>query len=672
MKLPNRSLHIFLLALLVATSALALTPTEWQRRQSITVATPGLSKIILPAETFDSAQPTLADLRVLDPIGQEVPYLLDREQVSREPARDLVPKSFRTTQNGDSTQLLIETGTADPIDSIDLKAMTPVFLKAAHVEISSDGKEWQSLGAAVPLFRQLDVEQLRLLLSRRKVEFIRVTIDDFRSRKVDFTGAMLRLSSKQAAPPRLTPLGAKITRREEFAGESVLTVELDGRNVLLAGISFDTKDPLFMRRVSVAIRDVRGAVSSERTIGAGTIYRVGFDGVPVRAEVEIPLDFSIPARELLVHIHNGDSPPLKVGGVQAVQHSVSLFFNAAQAGDYTLLSGNLQAEAPQYDLAAFTGEMRLAHASSVVPGNVVGMPDYHPREPLLPVEAPLPDVPLAGAPLDTAAWPRQRPITISRAGVQELELDPEAMAQSLPDGSDLRVLYEGRQMPYVVERPELFRSLTLAPADARDPKRPSASVWKVRLPNAGLPIQRLVLTTSTPLFQRKFRIYEKQTAPDGRFVKVPLITDQWSRTPEADGHGTKAFILTDRLLSDTIWIETDNEDNPAIALDAVQAVYPVVRLIFKVSEPDGFSLAYGNKAAKAPRYDLSLVAARLLTASRHVAALGADGQKATSPKGSFLELNSGYIFWIALALVVAALLVVVAKLLPKPPPAPEG
>ena len=270
MKNPHPSLLIFLLVPLIAASASALVPTEWQHRQMLGVPSPGLTKITLPAETFDSAQPSLADLRLLDAKGQEVPYLLERRQVSRgtEPGRNLSAKSFQSTPNGDATQLLIETGTSDAIDAINLETSAPFFLKAAHVEISSDGHEWQSMGPAVPVFRQLGAEQLRLLLNGRAAAFVRVTVDDIRSRKVDFSGARLHLAPAHASPPTLAPLGAKITRRDEFAGETVLAVELDGRHVPLAGLVLN----------AVALRNNRGSFQRDNMWRCGVLFRFS-DGV---------------------------------------------------------------------------------------------------------------------------------------------------------------------------------------------------------------------------------------------------------------------------------------------------------------------------------------------------------------------------------------------------------
>ena len=201
-----------------------------------------------------------------------------------------------------------------------------------------------------------------------------------------------------------------------------------------------------------------------------------------------------------------------------------------------------------------------------------------------------------------------------------------------------------------------------------DPKHPTVSRWKLSLPQAGLPLQRLVLTSSTPLFSRDFRVYENVTGTDGRTHESTLAAGTWSRTPEPGTPETRVFLLANRATTDALWIETDNGDNPAIALGGVQATYPVMRLVFKVAETDGYTLAYGNAAAVAPRYDLRLVAVKLLTASRSVAQVAA-GEENPAARKSLFRLDRRFLLWGSLTLVVVVLLVVVAKLLPKPPAA---
>lgn len=669
---PRRCAWITVALAWATTVAAAITPTEWQHRQTLNVTAPGLTKVLLPAATFDAAQPQLGDLRLVDAAGQEIPYLVDRDTRADgpEPIRPLNPKAFRAVPSGDTMQLIIETGAPNFLEAVELETSVPFFLKAAHVEISTDGTAWESLGAAVPVFRQFGAAQLRLALGHRKIAFVRVTLDDFRSRQVAFTGAKLIPASTQPAPPALAPLGARITRREEFAGETVLTVTLDGRHVSLASLALEVKDPLFMRRVSVAVREARDALSVEKIIGTGTLYRITLDGAPTRAELDVPLHFTPLTRDLLVHIDNGDSPPLALEGVQAQQHPATLLFLAPAAGAYTLLSGNAAVAAPRYDLAAFAGEMRQANATAVACGELEAMPDYRPRDSL--ASPPLPEIPLAGSPLEIRDWKIVRPLRLARAGVQELELDPAALAGARDDFGDLRLLREGNQIPYVLEQPALARSIVLTPVAVPDAKRPRVSLWQLPLPETNLPLRRLVLTSTTPLFQRELRLFEKLTDQNGAAYENTLAGGSWNRTPEPGVPETRSFELSGRSRTPALWIETDNGDNPPIALSSAQAVYPVVRLIFKTAETEGFTLAYGNSDSAPPRYDLRLVAAKLVASPREVAAFGS-GTAAAAAKKAFGGMSGGPLFWGALALVVVVLLVIVAKLLPKPnPPASES
>ena len=651
------------LLLSTVTAFAAVTPTEWAHRQNLPVAKPGLVRVDLPAATFDAAGPNQEDLRVVDPSGREVASLLDDPPVPQ--ASTIRPTSFEVKLEANTTVITVTTGTTAALASVTLETPHPFFLRAARVEISDDDVHWITLDEGVPLFRQWGAEKLEFSLGHRSAKFVRMVVNDRRAAALPFTGASLRLGA--AAAPALVPVGARITSRDEFAGETVLTLALDGRHLPLAALELDTKEPLFTRRVTVTVREVRDAVPGERTVGTGTLYRVALDGAPAREQLELPLDFSPATREILVHIHNGDSPPLTLDGVRLKRWPVNLLFLAPAAGNYALLTGNPQARAPHYDLAGFAGEMRGAAVTPLVPGELESTPNYQPRESLS--AAPLPDIPLTGAPLDASDWTNRRAVFIDRPGVQELELDLEALARSRPDYADLRVVREGNQIPYVLEQPALARSLMLTPVATPDAKRPSVSVWQLRLPQSGPPLHRLVFLSSTPLFQREFRIFEKLTTAEGHAYESTLASGNWSRTPEPGVPETRIFDLTGRPQTDTLWIETDNGDNPAIALGAVQTVYPVVRLIFKVADTTtGFELIYGNPSANAPRYDLSLVAVKLLTSSRTVAKL-APGDPNARPGRAFANLKGGAIFWAALALVVIVLLVVVAKLLPKPPAA---
>jgi hypothetical protein len=660
---------VFATACFTSASA-ALVPTEWSHRQPLDVPRAGLVSVALPAAAFEHAQPNLEDLRVIDASGREVAYWLDgelaRTSTPAAPSAWRSAAAFRRERAPEGTQLVIETGVAGVLDTVELQTSAPFFLLAAHVDVSADGQNWESLGAALPLFRHFGAEQLRLPLAHRKAAFVRVTLDDFRVRDVVFTGARVLPAPTAATAPEPVPVGAKLLRREEFAGETVLTLELDARHLPLAQLTFDVRDAVFMRRVAIAVRELAGEKTSERGIGGGTIYRIALPGAEPRAELTVPVTNPPGARELIVHLFNGDSPPLALDAVRAAMRPVHVRF-VAQTGPHFLLTGNAQVDAPRYDLAAFAGELRRADAFALTAGVSEPTPDYRPRATL--TESPLPDVPLLGGAIDASAWKYRRAVRIATPGVQELELDPAALARSGAEIADVRLVRDGHQVPYLLERPNLARALPVEPVAVADSKLPSVSLWRVALPFPRLPVQRVTLATDAPLFERQFRVFEKLADANGRASESTLASGTWLRTPTPGAPTTLTLDLNRTPATDTLWIETDNGDNPALPLAPVQLIYPVARLIFKIDQPDGLALLHGNAAATAPRYDVSLLAPKLLHAHRAIATLDAAGPPASEPLLARLSrlANGGAVFWAALAIVVIALLVTVARLLPKPP-----
>ena len=141
-----------LLALLCVTRTAALTPTEWQHRQNLDVAAPGLVRVVPTAATFDAAGPQQEDLRIVDANGTELAFLLDRPPVPA--AQTGRPESFAVRLETGATVITLATGTTAPLLSVMLETPHPFFLKAARIEISDDAAQWTMLDEGAPLFRQ--------------------------------------------------------------------------------------------------------------------------------------------------------------------------------------------------------------------------------------------------------------------------------------------------------------------------------------------------------------------------------------------------------------------------------------------------------------------------------------------------------------------------------------
>jgi hypothetical protein len=379
------------------------------------------------------------------------------------------------------------------------------------------------------------------------------------------------------------------------------------------------------------------------------------------AHLEIPLESQIHTRELLALIRNEDSPPISIDTVRADRRLVHLTFFANQPGPYSLLSGNTQCAAPRYDLSAVGGKLRNATATDVVPSALVRNPNYKPPEALAALS-------LTGAQIDVAKWKFRKPLSLTQNAVQQVELDPQLLARSQPDQGDIRIVRGEYQLPFLLERTSLSRPIGLNAAAANDRKKPALSRWSLTLQQPGLPITRLVCTSSSPLFHRQMRLWEEVTDERGDKFASELGRATWDQTPNSPKRDL-VIELNARPKSGTLFLETDNGDNPAIELRDFRGYYPVTRVVFKAT-PDPAQpvwLYYSTLDATAPRYDLTLVAGELLKAERGTVTAGPEEN--LSPKPSFvgqtLTGSTRYIFWGALALVVIVLLAIMSRFLPK-------
>jgi hypothetical protein len=391
------------------------------------------------------------------------------------------------------------------------------------------------------------------------------------------------------------------------------------------------------------------------------IYRVNVNGKN-EAHLEVPLESEIHTRELLVLVRNEDSPPLSMDNVRADRRLVRLTFFANQPGQYSLLSGNSQCAPPRYDLSALSGKLRNATATDVVPLALAPNPNYKPPEALAAVT-------LTGAQIDVAKWKFRKLLALTQSSVQQVELDPELLARSQPDQRDIRIVHGEYQLPFLFERTSLSRPIGLNAAAANDPKKPALSRWSLKIPQPGVPITRLVCTSSSPLFHRQMRLWEEVLDERGDKFASELGRATWDQTPNSPKRDL-VIELNARPQSDRLFLETDNGDNPAIELRDFRSYYPVTRVVFKAT-PDPAQpvwLYYGNLDATTPRYDLTLVAGELLRAERGTVAAGPEQNLSSKPSfvGQTLTGSTRYVFWGALALVVIVLLAIMSRFLPKP------
>lgn len=628
----------------------------------------GLVKVGLPATTLDASQPGLADLRVQTETGRELAYWV--EQTKARPAAAFRAKSFRVELRTAETVLTIETGRSEPLEAVSLQTLAGNFIKPARVEGSTDGQNWKVLAEAQAVFRQPNgALRLGISFEPQVVSHIRVSIDDSRTGPTPFSGAELVVAGGVALPLEAAP--ARIAERQEVGGQSRFAIDLGAANLFLAGLRLETPEPLFTRNWTLAVPEMVNEALVEKIVARGTIHRLDIGGRgQTSSNLTLLAECLFPAREAVLMIDNQDSAPLQITAVWADRRPAHLVFQMPEAGKARVWTGNAGARAPNYDLAALREELRKEPVSDLALSPLADNPEYRGSDPLAIAEE-------LGAALDLGKWRYRKAVTVEQAGAQQVELDLETLARSAEGFGDLRLVRDGRQIPYILQRTSLSRPVTpqaqtLRPPTGTNRGRTGANLsrWSLEFPQPNLPLNRIECVSPTPLFRREIQLYEEARDARGETYRRPLGGAVWTRskTEGTDEKPSALFSLlpSARPASANLVVETDDGDNSPITLGNFVGYCQVTRILFKATPGSPVFLYFGNGEAGAPRYDLGLIATQALRAEKHAPPLGPVESLKGSPwtggeNGTTLKAT----FWAVLALVVIGLLALMARLLPK-------
>jgi hypothetical protein len=290
-----------------------------------------------------------------------------------------------------------------------------------------------------------------------------------------------------------------------------------------------------------------------------------------------------------------------------------------------------------------------------------------------PVEEPEPPagMPTEGAAIDLPAFRWVRQIPRGHDGLTALRLDAAVLARS-PALADVRLVdAAGRQVPYVVEHVGEPLVVPLAPPVSaptpEDQGRPGGTTYRLELPYRRLPDARLVLETSERVFERRVVVRADRRRDAGPRTEpiVRLHTATW-RHADLRHPASALTIPLPPLDGTTVWIDVDDGDNRPLPIASVRLLLPTRRLRFVRTSGMDPVLAYGAPDLEAPRYDLALLAPRVLGASAHEIDLPAETPSASASDDEPAERSARTqrrVFWGVLAVAVLVLVGVLVRLL---------
>jgi hypothetical protein len=306
----------------------------------------GLAVIVVPEDVYAHSANQLADLRIVDDQGREVPFVLAVPSGHTHTDRRPVRTQEQSFTPGEFTQFVLDVGAnAQFHNAIQVNTPETDFIAWAEAAVSDDARQWRIVCDRAPLFH-FNKQNLQgvqtLYYSVTNARYIRLRILDGSHRfPMTSVEVLYEVTTSAERVSISVPLAAaQSTNSQESLWRGDLPAELPVNEAL-----FETDEPEFSRSVSV-----ESSADGEdwSNAGAGEIYRFHHDDV-LREWLRVGFSGGW-SPHWRVRVSNGSNSPLAGARVTLYMTPRRLLFRAFPARRYLLLYGQSEAKAPQYDL----------------------------------------------------------------------------------------------------------------------------------------------------------------------------------------------------------------------------------------------------------------------------------------------------------------------------------
>jgi hypothetical protein len=357
-------------ALLVAFAMLAAAPLpsawkHWRYSRAIELPAtdaPRLVSIVAPLDIYRRAKPWLADVRVIDDLGAEVPYVSFRQTGTSNTAS--LPSTVRENSftAGKFTQLVVDLGAHAPFhNALRIDTSAADFIEWVQVEASDDGHLWRMVQERAPIFRfRKDNHQGTQVVhySENNAQYLRIRILNGDTK---FPVSGVSELHEVIEPAERVPMDMALSPdANQQTGRSAWTAELGAAAPLATEVRFAAESP------AEFIRSVNVSTSTDGkdwdTFGSAEIYRYRREDAALeKLSVAFP-NAEPQARYLRVEIVNGNDAPLTGAAPQLYITPQHIVFEQQPGRRYSLIYGQERTEAARYDLGRRVDAKQMAAA----------------------------------------------------------------------------------------------------------------------------------------------------------------------------------------------------------------------------------------------------------------------------------------------------------------------
>ena len=403
----TKSKILFIVVLLVGlvSNVFALDLAKWKYQAQVTVeeGTGQYCRLTLAPDIYDAARLDLADIRLLDDGGEQVPYVLAKPGDITDKLKYSPDLINRSTNTDGAAMVTLDFAKQIVKNQIEVETGGNNFRRAVKVEGSNDNIQFFTVVDTAFVFAvDYRTRFEKIDLPRNDYRYLRITVEPMATEEKSPVINVVRAfkhESKLAErqPVKMVPVEHS---ENEKSKSSIYVYDLAYRHLPVSEIELDVADNAFYRYVTIQGRDEatrKVMIDSEdnrqrfrevevawKRIISGTIYRYPEANGKKRQKLalRVPSGRRI-YRYLKIVISNYDDKPLAINSTSAKMIADNIVFTAQDDIAPTLYVGSQSAGKPRYDLAQRLNkplqvEARVANLGEIINNPLFGQVEAKP------------------------------------------------------------------------------------------------------------------------------------------------------------------------------------------------------------------------------------------------------------------------------------------------------
>jgi hypothetical protein len=348
--------------------------TKWQYTAEVTVkdAPVEYCALMLSPDVYNVARTDLADIRLINSDGNQIPYILARDEDRTETVKYNPTILNRSTDANGNALATLDFGEQTVKNSIEVETTGDNFRRAVKFEGSNDNVEFFTIVDRAYIFAVSDKNRHRFStidLPNNDYRYIRITVSPMTAEETKPAINEVRAFKIEKKPAQKQIVEMTQTEHTEDVNyhSSNYVYDLKFSRLPVVEIELNVDDSSFYRCVTIQGRDAstqKIKIDSEdnrprfsevevpwNTITTDAIYRYTDAAGKKYERLILPINYRGAYKYIRVVVSNYDDQPITIRSASAkmMPHRIIFPFGANKSG--RIYVGNDSASQPQYDLA---------------------------------------------------------------------------------------------------------------------------------------------------------------------------------------------------------------------------------------------------------------------------------------------------------------------------------